>query len=156
MSSDDSTTLKLIEILPQAEPRNYWNTVGKDQEFFPTKPRPESIPTLNKNGKVTTEPVDEWWINSPEHHFCFWEYVRKNSQHDGNMEPLLQSEIAELFGYSSTKMHFMIKEAMDRLTTPENMKVLQDLFELLLEDPTEDLTPYEAAATISESEENQE
>lgn len=139
MSSDDKKeNLVLVKKTLDLSPRNYWNTVGSSKEFFPTEPRSNSIPTLNKQSRVTQEPTDEWWINSQKNHYCFWSYVRENSQPDGTMEPLLQSEIADLFGCSSTKVHFMLKEAMDRLTSEENMKILQNLFELTEEDPAED------------------
>lgn len=145
MSSDDSKPqLALLTKPPELDlpPRNYWNTAGKNREYFPDFPRPESIPTLNKQGRVVTEPADEWWINSKEHQFCFWTYVREMSQIDGTMEPLLQSEIAKLFGCSSTKVHFMLKEAMERLMSQDNMKILQDLWELSSEEPTSDDTVH--------------
>lgn len=155
MSSDDKK-LTLIKSPVQKQPRNYWNTVGAGKEYFPNEPRPESVPTFNKAGRVVTEPQDEWWINSKEHHFCFWEYVRKNSQPDGTMEPLLQSEIAELFGCSSTKVHFMLKEAMDRLTSPENMQILQDMFELSKDEPLEDSPHVSMMVGYSDSDDDQE
>lgn len=141
MSSDDQKkTLSLVQPeldLVDLKARNYWNTVGKNKEFFPSEPRPDSIPTFNKQGRVLQEPQDEWWINSKEHNYCFWSYLRDNSQPDGTMEPLLQSEIAELFGCSSTKVHFMLKEAMDKLMSEENMKILQNLLNLTEEEPQE-------------------
>lgn len=157
MSSDDAKpTLSIVTGPNLGEPRNYWNTAGTGKEYFPTEPRPNSIPTFNKAGRVTAEPEDEWWINSKEHQFCFWEYVRKNSQPDGSMEPLLQSEIAELFGCSSTKVHFMLKEAMDHLMTPENMQYLQDLLELSKEEPKEEPTSFSSMAQLGESEDDEE
>lgn len=152
MSTDDSQKLRLVPKpaeLPQ--PRNYWNTSGKNKEFFPTEPRPESIPTLNKQGRVIQEPSDEWWINSPAHNYCFWTYVRETSQPDGTMEPLLQSEIAKLFGCSSTKVHFMLKEAMDRLTSEENLKFLQDLMELTRDEPREEALGYSVMSEIEQT-----
>lgn len=141
MSSDDQKkTLKIVEKeldITTLKARNYWNTSGKNKEYFPTEPRPESIPTFNKQGRVLQEPQDEWWINSKGHNFCFWSYLRDKSQPDGTMEPLLQSEIAELFGCSSTKVHFMLKEAMDKLMSEENMKILQNLLNLTEEEPQE-------------------
>lgn len=154
MSSDDrkkSLTLLEKELdLATIKARNYWNTVGKNKEYFPSEPRPESIPTFNKHGRVLVEPKDEWWINSKNHNFCFWSYLRDNSQPDGTMEPLLQSEIADLFGCSSTKVHFMLKEAMDKLMSDENMKILQNLLILTEDEPQEHNTEILSIGSINQ------
>lgn len=156
MSSDDTKkSLILIPTPENLQPRNFWNTAGLSKEFFPTEPRPDSIPILNKQGRVIQEPIDEWWINSKDHHFCFWTFIQANSQQDGTMEPLLQSEIAELFGCSSTKVHFMLKEAMDRLTSEENMQILQNLFELTAEEPSEDMVPFSAISQLDQLDDNE-
>lgn len=133
--------LKLITTPVDVQPRNYWNTSGKNKEFFPTEPNPDSIPTFNKHGRVIQEPKNEWWINSRDHQFCFWSYIKEKSQPDGTMEPLLQSEIAKLMGCSITKLHHMLKEAMALLTSDDNLKVLQGLDELSTPEPGED-SPY--------------
>jgi hypothetical protein len=108
-------------------PRNYWNTVGKDKEFFPEIPRPESIPEFDSKGKVLREPSDEWWINSKEDNYCFWSYVKNHSYPDGRMDPLLQADLANLFGCSGTKIHFMLKEALKNLLNIDNLEELKDL-----------------------------
>lgn len=130
MSEGSKPDLKILQFkeLPK-ESRTYWNTSGKDKEYFPKEPRPESIPTLNEAGKVVKEPEDEWWINSKKDKYCFWSYIKRNSHPDGKMEPLLQSEIAELFGCSSTKVHFILKEALENLLGSEHLQGLEDLFE---------------------------
>ena len=146
----DNSKLKLVKKVKDLQPRNYWNTVGKDKEFFPSEPRPESKPTYDKLGRVLNEPLDEWWINSEKHHFCFWTLVKKRSQVDGTMEPLLQSEMTKLFGCSSTKVHFMIKEALDNLMSEENMKILQNLAELAEDDPMEEVSQFSGGEDFGE------
>ena len=109
------------------EPNNYWNTCGIDAEFLPDAPCTDSTPEVDESGRVTKEPKNPWWINSKDHHYCFWKYVHEKSQPNGTMEPLLQAEIAQLFGCSSTKIHFMLKEALAKLRespTIENFKNL--------------------------------
>lgn len=61
----------------------------------------------NKN-----EEACDWHINSAEHKNCFWIYVYSVSRPDGSMPELVQSEIAKLLGWSNTKTHFMLKQAM--------------------------------------------
>lgn len=56
-----------------------------------------------------------WHINSPEHHNCLWVYIKDKSGPDGSMPELVQSEIAQLLGWSNTKTHFMLKQAMAEL-----------------------------------------
>lgn len=97
------------------EPRNYWNTSGLGKDYLPEQTPPENVPELSEDGRILKEPKNEWWINSKDHHFCFWKYVESMSNMDGTMEPLLQADIAKLFGCSSTKVHFMLKEALENL-----------------------------------------
>lgn len=61
------------------------------------------------------EEACEWHINSPEHFNCFWAYVLDKSGPDGSMPELVQSEIAQLLGWSNTKTHFMLKQATAEL-----------------------------------------
>lgn len=56
-----------------------------------------------------------WYINSPEHFNCLWVYIIDKSGPDGSMPELVQSEIAQLLGWSNTKTHFMLKQAMAEL-----------------------------------------
>lgn len=56
-----------------------------------------------------------WWINSPQHGNCLWSYIASNSGPDGSMNELVQSEVAHLLGWSNTKTHFMLKQAMEEL-----------------------------------------
>ncbi len=56
-----------------------------------------------------------WWLNSKDHGYCFWKYLAEKSSPDGVMKELVQSELAELFGYSNTKTHFVLKQAVDEL-----------------------------------------
>jgi len=69
--------------------------------------------------KVDNKSNDEnqcpWWINSPKHNNCLWIYIREKSAPDGSMDELVQTEIANLLGWSNTKTHFMLKTAMVEL-----------------------------------------
>ena len=64
-----------------------------------------------------------WWINSPEHQNCLWIYVLEKSGPDGSMPELAQAEMANLLGCSNTKVHFMLKQAMEELV--EALKIHQ-------------------------------
>lgn len=56
-----------------------------------------------------------WHINSPEHYDCLWIYIIDKSGPDGSMPELTQADIAQLLGWSNTKTHFMLKQAMIEL-----------------------------------------
>lgn len=72
-----------------------------------------------KDNNVDTNPTEEsqcvWYVNSPEHGNCFWAYIRDKSGPDGSMNELVQLDIAKLLGWSSTKTHFAMKQAMIEL-----------------------------------------
>lgn len=68
---------------------------------------------LRDNKPTNTDDVGcPWHINSPEHHNCLWIYIADKSGPDGSMPELVQSEIAQLLGWSNTKTHFMLKQAI--------------------------------------------
>lgn len=94
---------------------NFWRCCPLRKEYLPETTCPEGTPIISK-GKIQEEPCCSWWINSPDHHFCFWRYVKAKSDADGMMHELVQSELAALFGWSNTKTHFMLKQAMVELT----------------------------------------
>lgn len=73
------------------------------------------IPEKSKDNRIIKSPQCPWWINSPEHNYCFWSFIHDKSEADGSMKELVQSDLAKLFGWSSAKTHLMLKEAMDEL-----------------------------------------
>lgn len=75
------------------------------------------------------DPSKDCWINSAAHDFCFWQYVREKSDTDGTMKELVQSELAALFGWSNTKVHFMLKEAMQDLADALKLHGAEELLE---------------------------
>lgn len=99
---------------------SFWNTCGETQEGFPCK--------VCKEEKVG----HEWSINSPEHNNCFWEYVAEQSYPDGYMNPLSQSETAELMGCSPTSVHMLEKSAIEKLKKSPYFELLRDY---LTQDP---------------------
>lgn len=110
--------LTLIKSPEKAEKsNNFWRCCPKKLSEFPESPCSEGQPSLDTKGRVSEGGSCQWWINSEEHNFCFWTYVRAKSNKDGSMQELVQAEIAKLFGFSNTKAHFILKEAVEELTT---------------------------------------
>ncbi len=103
-----------------------------------------TCPLNNKsvNNEEETQEQCIWWINSPDHNYCFWDYVKNKSSIDGSMLELSQSEIAQLMGWSNTKTHFMLKDAMVELVDALNQNKAK---ELLSQDPEQivDVTTYD-------------
>lgn len=129
---DDSPKLKLITTPPALPKRSsFWRVCPKRLDYLPESPCEMGIPGRNQSGKVQDEPSCPWWINSKEHNYCFWRYVQDKSGPDGVMQELVQSELAQLFGWSNTKTHFMLKQAIEELTGALKlygaMELIQDL-----------------------------
>jgi hypothetical protein len=80
-----------------------------------------------------------WWINSESHGNCFWRYIRDKSDHDGAMQELVQSELAALLGWSNTKTHFMLKQAMDELSEALETYEAESLLDSEVESEVSDL-----------------
>lgn len=121
--------LKLVEKTPDlkdTQDHSFWNSCPRNLEQLPTEPCPMGKPEKNKKGRVTKEPECPWWIDSPEHNYCFWSYVRANSSPDGQMEPMMQNEIAKMLGCSSTKIHFILKEAIEKIKKGPYAHILED------------------------------
>ena len=111
-------------------------------DYYPDLPCLLGKPQFTNKGNILKEPDCEWWINSAEDNYCFWSYIKRNSFTDGTMKPLKQSEIAKLFGCSSTKIYFILKEAVDKLKESEHLPLLAKFYEELDEQEVQDQTTY--------------
>lgn len=96
---------------PLQNANNFWQCCPLNREYLPEEACPEGTSTSKSE-----EPKCQWWIASAEHDYCFWRYIKDKSSPDGSMKELVQSELAALFGWSNTKTHFMLKQAMAELT----------------------------------------
>lgn len=125
----DKPKLKLLK-RPQdlKEVNNFWRCCPISKEYLPETTCPEGSPVISK-GRVQEEPKCAWWINSAEHNYCFWRYLKDKSDSDGVMKELVQTELAALFGWSNTKMHFMLKQAITELTEALATYGAQDLLQ---------------------------
>lgn len=85
-----------------------------------------------------TDILCPWWINSKKHKYNFWEYIKANSLPDGSIKEHSQTEISNLFGWSSVKANFVIKDSLEKF-----IKALetQNAKSLLSVDP-EDIMEY--------------
>ena len=103
-----------LSLIKRPEPlkaaNNFWRCCPLSKEYLPEAACPQGQPG------GAQEPSCPWFINSEAHNYCFWRYVKDKSDPDGTMKELVQSELAALFGWSNTKTHFMLKQAMAELT----------------------------------------
>jgi len=83
----------------------------------------------------------EWWLNHKESHYCFWTYVLNKSDENGMMKELVQSELAQLFGWSDTKTHFVLKQAIEELTVALRKNGAEELLTALEEGSDESSDP---------------
>lgn len=68
-----------------------------------------------------------WYVNSEEDNYCFWKWVRRVSNEDGFMDPLLQSQMTHLLGISSSKIHASYKEAIEKIKEFDEFEDLKDI-----------------------------
>jgi hypothetical protein len=94
---------------------------------MPDTPCSMGKPVKNARGRVVQEPACPWWIDSEKHNYCFWKFIQENSLPNGKMDSLLQNEIAQTFGCSSTKIHFIVKDAVQKLKASDKKGVLAEL-----------------------------
>lgn len=104
---------------------NFWSTCPLKSGYFPSAPC--------ALGKYSAETKDvekgcPWYINSSEDNYCFWKWVRRVSNEDGFMEPLLQHEITTLLNYSGTKVHSAYREALEKLRQFPEFEDLEEVF----------------------------
>lgn len=113
----EKPNLRLIKSPPPLGPINhFWASCPRKLKEMPTEHCPKGRPKLTgADDRVVEEPECKWWINSPKHNYCFWRYIQDKSNPDGVMPELPQSELARLFGWSNTKMHLAVKDAMVEL-----------------------------------------
>lgn len=97
------------------ESSSFWNCCPLKLEYLPKEHCDQGKPELNVSDKNFTPPPCAWWLNSPENNYCFWKFIKSRSNKDGQMPELMQSDLAKLFGWSNTKAHFILKEAIDEL-----------------------------------------
>ncbi len=139
MSNERKPQLRLVRLeqkpkevpkkpINQVESHNFWNTCPRKLGLMPTTPCALGKCRKNPKGTIVEEAVCPWAIDAEKHHYCFWRYVQANSTPDGKMEPLLQNEIADFFGCSSTKIHFILKEAFKHLLESEYLEILGDFY----------------------------
>lgn len=110
--------------LKETKVRNFWNTCPRKLDSLPDEPCGLGYESSKMRGNMT--PSCPWWVNSKEHNYCFWRWLKDKSTPDGKMDPLLQNEIAKLFGCSSTKVHFILKEALESLKKSEYLEILAE------------------------------
>lgn len=111
--------------LRKAINRSFWNSCPQKLGYFP-----ETACPLGKYSAETkdTEKGCPWYVNSEQDNYCFWKWVRRVSNEEGFMEPLLQHEISELLCMSTTKIHASFKEALEIIQEYEEFEDLRDYF----------------------------
>ena len=129
------------------EPDNFWNTCPRGLKYRP--------PSICEEGYKSSKQVSitcDWWINSVEHNYCFWTYIKDNSRPDGSMKEHSQADLVKLLNIPESKLHVMCKEAEDLLSLTmssaglgSNQDMDPDNIELIImpDDQPEDDCPEE-------------
>jgi hypothetical protein len=129
----DNDSLRLVTTKPEADQpkkpaplppaNNFWNTCPRKLDYLPNSPCEQGKRACETKGAEGCP----WSINSGEHNYCFWKWVRANSLPNGQMRPLLQNEIAQLDNCSPTKIHFTEKDAKAKLKESGHLDTLVNL-----------------------------
>lgn len=152
LGMDEKPNLKLLKRPAELKSaNNFWRCCPLAKQYLPESICTDGKPLTDVNGKIVDEPRCEWWINSATHQYCFWRYVKDKSDVNGVMKELVQSELAALFGWSNTKTHFMLKQAIEELTQALKIHGAMELLEDLDADQADNIVvPDDFADTPSE------
>ena len=132
---------------------NFWRVCPRMLEFLPDSHCSKGKPIITgKSKRVQEEPSCQWWINSPDHNYCFWKYIHDKSSVDGVMNELVQSELANLFGWSNTKTHFILKEAIEELTSALKTHGAVEMLSEMDQQEYQDFIDTDVGLTSSDSE----
>lgn len=113
---DYVSNLKLIKKKVLSEQKNnFWKACPRKLDYMPETPCNLGTPEKSKDNRIIKCPECPWWINSPDHNFCFWTFIKDKSNPDGSMKELVQSDLSKLFGWSSAKTHQILKESLEEL-----------------------------------------
>jgi hypothetical protein len=109
---------------PGDQPKaNFWLCCPRQLQYLP-----ETACHLGKISAETRREECAWYVNSEQDHYCFWRWIRRVSDKDGFMEPLLQSEISALLGLSNSKINQHFNEALEKIKDLPEFEDLQELF----------------------------
>lgn len=105
--------------------RNFFNSCILQKEFLPEKECPEG------NLGVTSRNIQgcPWYINSLEDHYCFWKWVQRRSDSDGDMTPLANKEIPKLLKIPASNANQLVMEALENLKKTEDFEDLKLFFQ---------------------------
>lgn len=88
---------------------NFFNTCILNKEYLPEKECPEGVLRVkSRNIKGCM-----WFINSEEDKYCFWKWVQRKSDSEGEMTPIPNKEIPELLKLPVTKSSQLLAEAIE-------------------------------------------
>lgn len=130
MSRKKSAETPVLRAVPQETDlkklppkRTFWNTCPLKAESLPETP----CETGRESCKKLEQHPCPWAIDSAEDNFCFWVWLRRRSDADGNMQPLKQDDCAKLLNWSSTRVHFTTKAAIQSVKGGKFASVLATL-----------------------------
>lgn len=125
---------KKIKVIPKQEDappiqdvksHNFWNTCPRKLELMPEKPC--AIGARSVCASSAEKEECPWGVNSKKHNYCFWKWLAANSSVDGFMEAKKQDEVAALLKWSSTKVHFTCRSAIQNIKRGPYAKILAEL-----------------------------
>lgn len=107
--------------------QTFWNACPRKLEYFPevkcvlgkTSAETKGDPAARSSGCA-------WYVNSPDDFYCFWKWLRRQSNSEGAFRPLYQHEVCKLLKCSSSKAGDLFKAAVARMENLEEYEELRD------------------------------
>lgn len=103
---------------------SFWTSCPRKLEYYPQVTCPLGKNNLSENPSI---PKCHWFVNSEPDHYCFWTWLRRNSNHYGAFSPMMQHEISELLLIPSAKVQLELKNALENLKNTNEFKKLREI-----------------------------
>ena len=105
---------------------NFWRVCPRSLEYFPEKECPLGKTGAGLKGDQS-KALCQWYINSKQDHYCYWSWIRRNSDVGGGFKPQLTQQVANLLKMSPSKINVVYREAIQKLESLEEYQALKDL-----------------------------
>lgn len=74
-----------------------------------------------------------WGIASAEHGYCFWTYIRAQSDDDGRMDPVPDSEICALLGITQAALEKTLASGIAKLKAAKDSMEMQEFRQAVID-----------------------
>jgi hypothetical protein len=111
--------------------RNFKSECPRALICLPKYPCELGKPKFNNKGNLMNkEKLCPWYINSPEHNYCYWKYMNDTSDDKGQTPSLCYREIGNLLGVSSSTVGITVRKCLDFLKATINIETIKSMLSI--------------------------